>query len=276
MRSLLYFFAGFVQDGIRRVSMNSLSIKTGSFVKYAPDNDSLQKLNEKASGVSFYGAVTALFKIKGADYAAVDWNLSLDEQGNPVNVNADLPKTVKSEFLKPEIPDGVEVTLKSPVEILFAKTRENAVIPTKRREDAGFDFYACFDEDALVIAPGETKMISTGIATCCDADYFYMAKERGSTGTKGMAIRCGVIDSGYRNEWFICYTNTTAKPIVIAKESVKDSYSTDEYLVYPYEKAIAQGILLPNTDVVSREIPYSELKEIPSERGLGKIGSSLK
>lgn len=260
--------------------MNSISetaIKIDDFVKYTPEGDALETLNKRASGISFYGAVEVLFKIKGREYASVEWTLAIDKNGNPVNADFDfLPKLVDTRYIVRETPEGVEVILHNPVEILFAKTRENAVIPTKRREDAGFDFYACFDEDALVINPGETKMISTGIATCCDADYFYLAKERGSTGTKGMALRCGVIDSGYRNEWFICYTNTTPKPIVIAKENVRDSYSSDDYLVYPYEKAVAQGILLPNIDVVSREIPYEELKAIPSERGLGKIGSSEK
>ena len=35
--------------------------------------------------------------------------------------------------------------------IYFAKMKEGAVIPTKREEDAGYDLYACFDEDFFVI-----------------------------------------------------------------------------------------------------------------------------
>ena len=31
-------------------------------------------------------------------------------------------------------------------QLLFAKVREGAVIPTKKDEDAGRDLYACFDE----------------------------------------------------------------------------------------------------------------------------------
>ena len=35
--------------------------------------------------------------------------------------------------------------------IKFAKVKPNAKIPTKREEDAGYDIYACFDEDYITI-----------------------------------------------------------------------------------------------------------------------------
>ena len=49
--------------------------------------------------------------------------------------------------------------------ILFAKTKPEAIVPTKRVEDAGYDLYACFEEEYMVIKPHETKLIPTGIAT---------------------------------------------------------------------------------------------------------------
>ena len=105
------------------------------------------------------------------------------------------------------------------VEVKFAKVRPDAIIPSKRDEDMGFDIYACFDEDYIVINPHETKLIPTGIASACDTDYGFVVFERGSTGSKGIARRCGVIDSGYRNEWFIGLTNTTNKILYISKIS---------------------------------------------------------
>ena len=44
-------------------------------------------------------------------------------------------------------------------EVKFAKVRPDAIIPSKRDEDMGFDIYACFDEDYVVINPHETKLI---------------------------------------------------------------------------------------------------------------------
>lgn len=168
------------------------------------------------------------------------------------------------------------------VEIKFAKVHPNAIIPSKRDEDMGFDIYACFDEDYIVIKPHETKLIPTGIASACDAGYGFLIFERGSTGSKGIARRCGVIDSGYRNEWFIGLTNTTNKVMFISKLPEQETYKSyygdvmPESFVYPYSKAIAQATIsiVPRTNV--KEISYDELKKIESERGLGALGSSNK
>lgn len=166
--------------------------------------------------------------------------------------------------------------------VKFAKVRPDAKIPSKRNEDMGFDIYACFDEDYMVISPHETKLIPTGIASSCDPEYGFILRERGSTGSKGIALRCGVIDSGYRNEWFIGLTNTTRKMMFISKLSEQETYnkyynnSMPESLVYPYSKAIAQALVIPVPEVEVEEIAYEDLQAIPSERGPGALGSSGK
>lgn len=191
------------------------------------------------------------------------------------------------------------------VNINFAKVHPNAKIPFKRDEDMGFDIYACFDEDYIVINPHETKLIPTGIASACDPDYGFLLFERGSTGSKGIARRCGVIDSGYRNEWFIGLTNTTRNLLFITKISEEDTVkkfaedwstkfnhaankTTEDVLreeaewmskgsiMYPYSKAIAQAILAPVFKTKVNELSYDNLKEIKSERGMGALGSSNK
>ena len=168
-------------------------------------------------------------------------------------------------------------------EVRFARVHPNAIIPSKRDEDMGFDIYACFDEDYIVINPHETKLIPTGIASACNPKYGFVVFERGSTGSKGIARRCGVIDSGYRNEWFIALTNTTDKRLFISKLSEEETYNdyyTDKIkkasFVYPYSKAIAQALVVPVPKVEVKEISYEELKAIESERGMGALGSSNK
>ena len=47
-------------------------------------------------------------------------------------------------------------------ELYFAKVKEEATIPTRNFPSAGYDVYACFSEDYLVINPHETKLIPTG------------------------------------------------------------------------------------------------------------------
>lgn len=151
--------------------------------------------------------------------------------------------------------------------IKFAKVKENAIIPTKTDENMGYDIYACFDEDYIEICPQQTKLIPTGIASCCSDDYGFIIKERGSTGSQGIAVRCGVIDSGFRGEWFIALTNTTAETIRITKKVDKVqqgvAYSGFVYgkilKLYPYSKAIAQAILVPVPKVKVEEVTYGQL-----------------
>ena len=166
--------------------------------------------------------------------------------------------------------------------VKFAKVRPDAKIPSKRDEDMGFDIYACFDEDYIVFSPHETKLIPTGIASSCDPEYGFLLRERGSTGSKGIALRCGVVDGGYRGEWFVCLTNTTNKVMFISKLSEKETY--DKYygdvmplsFIYPYSKAIAQALVIPVPKVKVEELSYEGLQSITSKRGLGALGSSGK
>ena len=181
-------------------------------------------------------------------------------------------------------------------DLVFAKVKPNAIIPSKEDENAGYDIYACFDEDYMIIPAHSTKLIPTGIASAMTEKYYLQVHERGSTGTKGMKYGAGVIDSGYRNEIFICINNVNDRDLYISKldeNKLKDKlfpYDPDKYstvisdaksdfykaIVYPYEKAIAQLIVHEVPKMNVSEITYEELKNIPSKRGMGALGSSGK
>lgn len=143
--------------------------------------------------------------------------------------------------------------------VKIKKLSDAAIIPSKRDEDAGYDIYGIpsLEEETkgyYNFGPGGLTMIPTGIATEIPKGYVAILKERGSTGSKGLAIRCGVIDSGYRGEWFVCINNTT-----------------DQTVRYPVEKAIAQAVF-----VKAEGVDFIEDELSTSERGAGKLGSSGK
>ena len=160
------------------------------------------------------------------------------------------------------------------LKINFAKVKPSAIIPSKRLEDGAFDVYACFEEDFITFEPHETKLVPTGLASAFSTDYVAILKERGSTGTKGIGQRCGGVDSGYRGEWFVPMTNHNNKRLVIAKESVAQNF--EDSIVYPYEKAIAQCMMVEVPKMAIEEISYEDLLKIESERGTGALGSSGK
>jgi dUTP pyrophosphatase len=157
---------------------------------------------------------------------------------------------------------------------------KQAFLPSKRDEDAGFDLYAIHEEDFFLLKPGGIHMFTTGISIEIPKDWVFSIYERSSTGTKGIATRCGIIDSGFRGEIFIPINNTANKPIIFAKHEdykldlflAKNELTKENVVIYPTTKAIAQGMLLYS--------PHIEIKEVEelndSERGDGAIGSTGK
>lgn len=187
-------------------------------------------------------------------------------------------------------------------DLVFAKVKPNAIIPTKEKENAGYDIYACFEEDYMIIPPHSTRLIPTGIAAAVSDKYYLQVHERGSTGSKGMKYGAGVVDSSYRGEIFVCINNVNSTAIIISKLDKNDlfdkhgkydnlfqdekviKYGDSEFdvvfeendPVYPYSKAIAQLVVHEVPVMNVQEITYEELLQIPSKRGTGALGSSGK
>ena len=90
------------------------------------------------------------------------------------------------------------------------KLRENAMIPTYgSAEAAGADLYACLESE-VVIQPGKTVFIPTGIAMEVPGGYAGLIYARSSLGTKrglAPANKVGVIDSDYRGEVMVALHN---------------------------------------------------------------------
>jgi dUTP pyrophosphatase len=161
--------------------------------------------------------------------------------------------------------------------ILFSKVKPDAIIPSKREEDGGYDLYSCFEEDSIRFKPGEIKLVPTGIASAFSKKRRIVFQERGNTGIIGLKVNAGLIDSGYRDEWFVCLNNTSNSTIYIDKSVNKITKEYEGKVVrYPYTKAICQFKIQRVYKDRIKEVPYEKLKQIKSERGMGKIGSSNK
>ena len=103
--------------------------------------------------------------------------------------------------------------------IAVKKLRENAVIPTYgSAEAAGADLYACLEE-TIVVAPGETVFVPTGLAMEVPKGCAGLVFARSSLGAKrglAPANKVGVIDSDYRGEFFVALHNHGKLPQEIA------------------------------------------------------------
>lgn len=160
-------------------------------------------------------------------------------------------------------------------QLLFAKTRPNAIIPTKRDEDGCYDLYACFDDEEIVIEPLSQMFVDSGIATAFDKKWRLNVRERGTNSKSKLIIMSGQVDSGFRGSIFISLYNANRVPVVISKK-VEEIERTDTCIKFPYTKAIAQ-FAMEEVPVLETEIvDYEILQTITSERGTGALGSSGK
>ncbi len=139
------------------------------------------------------------------------------------------------------------------VVIRFKKLTKSARLPSYAHpDDAGMDVYSC---ESYRLKPSERKVFSTGIASQFPSGYVALVWDKSSLGVKGIHALCGVIDPGYRGEWFITLLNT----------------SDQEYTIERGDK-IAQ--------VLIQKIVYAKISQTNrvslSARGKGKMGSTGK
>lgn len=144
------------------------------------------------------------------------------------------------------------------MKVQIKKLRPDAVIPTRGSESAaGYDLYACLDEP-IVIQPGRTEKIGTGITAALPDGTFGACFAR-----SGLAFRqglrpancVGVVDSDYRGEYIVALHNDSEEPRTV--------HSGDR---------IAQLVIIPYYAVSFEET--EELDE--TGRGAGGFGSTGK
>ena len=96
------------------------------------------------------------------------------------------------------------------MKINIKKLNENAIVPTYGSPfSAGADLYAC-EQDDVVIAAGETKLVHTGIALEIPEGLVGLIYARSGLASKrglAPANKVGVIDSDYRGEIMVALHN---------------------------------------------------------------------
>lgn len=140
--------------------------------------------------------------------------------------------------------------------IRVKKLRSDAKLPTYgTAEAAGADLYACVDED-VVIAPGETAWISTGIAVEVPRGCAGLVYARSGLACKrglAPANKVGVIDSDYRGPVTVVLYNHGEEP-----QTIVSGDRIAQLVITP--------VLMP---------PYEEVDQLTdTQRGQGGFGST--
>lgn len=161
------------------------------------------------------------------------------------------------------------------VEIFVEVCREDAVLPRYANPgDAGMDVYAA---EEIIIAPGETVVVPTGLKLAIPEGYEIQVRPRSGLSLK-TPIRIpnspGTIDCGYRDELGIIVNNNSDKSLC---EKDKAPYTLDEkgnksgaYVIRKGDR-IAQIVLQVVPKMVLTQV--SSVKDIGMNRG-GGFGST--
>ena len=142
-------------------------------------------------------------------------------------------------------------------EMKICKLDPAAILPTYATAgSAGADLYALPVGDPVVVGPGETAFLRTGLAAAIPARYVELIFARSGLACKrglAPANKVGVIDSDYRGEWMIALHNHGDTP----------------QIVNPGDR-IAQFVLVPVLTPLMTEV--DSLDE--TARGEGGFGST--
>ncbi len=142
--------------------------------------------------------------------------------------------------------------------VAIKKLNKNAKLPAYGSEyAAGADLYACLDMP-VVIAPGRTKVIPTGIALELPVGYAGLIYARSGLATKqglAPANKVGVVDCDYRGEVMVALHNHSGEA-----RTVNSGDRIAQLVITPYITAV-----------------FEEKKELsPTARGAGGFGSTGK
>lgn len=144
------------------------------------------------------------------------------------------------------------------VEIKIKKMDDSVIIPKYQRVgDSGFDLAA---NESATIAPGETKLISTGLKFQIPEGYEMQVRPRSGMSVKTkfrVANSPGTIDSNYLGEVKIIAENIGHRPIFIEKGD-----------------RIAQGVICPVYEAKFVEEEFTETNR--GEAGFGSSGVKSK
>ncbi|MBT3405842.1 dUTP diphosphatase [Candidatus Woesearchaeota archaeon] len=101
------------------------------------------------------------------------------------------------------------------VEMKIKKLRDDAIVPRHALVgDVAVDLHSVED---VVIAPGDRKLIGTGLSIAFPIGYAALVWDRSGMAKLGLKTMGGVIDPTYRGEYKIFILNTTKEDYSVSK-----------------------------------------------------------
>lgn len=140
----------------------------------------------------------------------------------------------------------------------FTKIRDVKSPARGTEQSAGLDFFIPNDWGNIVLLPGESTNIPSGIKLILDPGYTGLFLNKSGVGVKGVLVGAQVVDSDYRGELHLNVHNTSNKEVTF-----KGGQKLMQLLIFP---------VLLATPMEINDSDYA--KESNTERGEGGYGST--
>jgi len=103
----------------------------------------------------------------------------------------------------------------SEVRLQWKRLSSSAKPPIKgHAEDAAWDLF-CDCPDGITLAPGETKIVPTGLAIMAEQGWSCDIRGRSGMNSKGKFVILGLVDSYYTGPWGVIMHNGTENSVAI-------------------------------------------------------------
>lgn len=141
----------------------------------------------------------------------------------------------------------------------FSKTRDVKTPTRGTDQSAGLDFYIPYDAERIVIEPGKSINIGSGIKMEIPKGYAGVFFNKSGVGVKGVFVGACVVDSDYRGEIHLNVHNVSDQPRVFD----------------PGQKLV-QMVILPINMIDLREMSSENFDHYcgKTQRGSGGFGST--
>ena len=107
-------------------------------------------------------------------------------------------------------------------ELLSIKLQWKKLTPTAKgpqkahSEDAAWDLYADCPTEPIILLPGDTRIVPTGLAIMPPEGWSCSIRGRSGMNSKGKLVILGLVDSFYTGPWGVVLHNASSEKITIA------------------------------------------------------------
>ena len=97
--------------------------------------------------------------------------------------------------------------------VVFELTHPDARAPARATDGAaGYDLRSC---EALVVPPGDRRLVDTGVRLAFDGQFYARIASRSGLAVKGIDVMAGVCDADYRGTYRVLLVNNSGAPFEV-------------------------------------------------------------